>query len=118
MLSVTRFGFLMTGGLAVLVMLSGCRPADDPAVTETPTAPAEQDDVSPEVAAAMAELAEEDRRAAMQQGICPVSGEPLGSMGKPYKVVVEDRVVYLCCAACEDELRSDPETYLAKIDAA
>lgn len=35
------------------------------------------------------------------QGICPVSGEELGSMGKPVKVKVGEQVVLLCCKACQ-----------------
>jgi hypothetical protein len=115
-----RIGFL-TGALvsfSAVAVLSGCRPADDPAVMEGPAAPAEQAGMSDEVAEAMAQLSEEDRRAAMQQGFCPVTEEPLGSMGKPYRVVVHDRVVFLCCSACEQELRANPEIYLAKLDAA
>lgn len=50
--------------------------------------------------------------------VCVVSGEKLGSMGDPYEVVVEGKTVKLCCAGCEDQLRGDPATYLAKLDAA
>lgn len=36
------------------------------------------------------------------QGICPVSGEKLGSMGDPIKVKVgEEEVAFLCCKACQ-----------------
>lgn len=34
------------------------------------------------------------------QGICPVSGGKLGSMGKPVKVKVGQEHVYVCCKAC------------------
>jgi len=37
------------------------------------------------------------------------------SMGPPYKVHVKDRDVFLCCPGCEEALRKDPDTYLAKI---
>ena len=34
------------------------------------------------------------------QAICPVSGKPLGSMGKPVKVKVGDEELFLCCRGC------------------
>ena len=37
-------------------------------------------------------------------------------MEKPYKTVVNERVVFLCCNGCETELKRDPETYLAKLE--
>ncbi len=47
---------------------------------------------------ALATLSPADRELAEKQKVCPVSGEPLGSMGTPYKVTVKDREVFLCCA--------------------
>lgn len=64
---------------------------------------------------ALAQLSAVDRALAEKQKICPVSGEPLGSMGTPVKVNVNGRDVFLCCAGCEDALRDQPETYLAKL---
>lgn len=49
---------------------------------------------------------------------CPVSGEPLGSMGEPYEVVVNNHLVRLCCAGCEEQLRSQPLKYLTTLDEA
>jgi Cu(I)/Ag(I) efflux system membrane fusion protein len=69
-----------------------------------------------EQAEALAKLSPEDRALAEKQKICPVSGEPLGSMGKPYKVTVEGRDVLLCCQGCEEEIKENPEKYLAKLD--
>jgi hypothetical protein len=34
------------------------------------------------------------------QGICPVSGKELGSMGAPVKVQVGEETVFLCCNGC------------------
>lgn len=34
------------------------------------------------------------------QGICPVSGQNLGSMGVPVKAKIGDEVVFLCCKGC------------------
>jgi YHS domain-containing protein len=44
-----------------------------------------------------------------------VSGEPLGSMGKPYKVTVKGRTFFLCCEGCEAELQAHPDKYLKKL---
>lgn len=59
---------------------------------------------------------EADRAAAIRQGICPVSGEPLGSMGKPIKLDVQGREVFICCSGCEDSLRENPQKYFDKLD--
>lgn len=36
----------------------------------------------------------------MAQGICPVSGEKLGSMGDPIKVRMGEQDIFLCCKGC------------------
>ena len=66
-------------------------------------------------AEAMAKLSSEDRAHAEHQKACPVSGQPLGSMGVPYKVAVHGREVFLCCPGCEAKIKGDPEKYLAKL---
>lgn len=45
------------------------------------------------------------------QGVCPVSGQPLGSMGDPIPVDVGDQTVYVCCAGCTDAVQEDPAKY-------
>lgn len=54
---------------------------------------------------------------------CVVSGEELGSMGKPVEYVVKtegkpDRTIYLCCKMCIGKVKKDPEKYLKKLDEA
>lgn len=54
---------------------------------------------------------------------CVVSGEALGSMGKPFELIHKeegkpDRRLLLCCSMCEDDFHQDPAKYLAKLDAA
>ena len=39
-------------------------------------------------------------------------------MGPPIKVMLGDRMVFVCCDACIEELKANPDKYLAKIDAA
>ena len=57
----------------------------------------------------------ERRTAALAQKVCPVSDEPLGSMGTPPKVTIDGQDVFLCCEGCEEELKSNPDEYLAKL---
>lgn len=49
---------------------------------------------------------------------CPISGEKLGDMGEPVNVVVQGRLVRLCCNDCKQKLLADPAAAFAKIDAA
>jgi len=83
--------------------------------TEGDTATAASDEEK-EIQAAIAKLPEADRKLAEAQGVCPVSNEPLGSMGMPLKVTVKDRDVFLCCDGCKGKIEKDPDTYLTKLD--
>src|SRR5690606_33815025 len=58
---------------------------------------------------------------AERQKVCAVTGEPLGSMGKPVPVRVSDsqgeqHTVLLCCESCREELLSNPDKYLAQLN--
>jgi hypothetical protein len=57
-----------------------------------------------------------DKELIEKQKTCPVSGQPLGSISKPVKVVVKGRTVFLCCAGCKKKLLADPDKYLKKLD--
>lgn len=66
-------------------------------------------------------LSAEDRAAVEAQRICPVSEGLLWNMAKPVKVTVtgsdgKSREVFLCCKSCENEIKADPDKYLAKLD--
>lgn len=65
---------------------------------------------------ALAGLPEEDRKSAMKQHFCPVSGEMLGVMGVPEKVDVNGQAVWICCDGCKDKLLAAPDEYLAKLN--
>lgn len=69
----------------------------------------------PEIAKALASLSASDRAAAENQKVCPVTDEPLGSMGAPMKVSVQGRDVFICCEGCKEPLTDDPGTFLAKL---
>lgn len=46
------------------------------------------------------ELSKRDQLRIAVQGICPISGGQLGSMGTPIKAQVGQETVYLCCKGC------------------
>jgi len=69
-----------------------------------------------EVKANLAKLSSADDRAiAEAQTTCPVSREPLGSMGVPVKVMIEGQPVFLCCKSCEKRAKADPAKTLARV---
>jgi len=76
-------------------------------------APAEK--TAAELPEGLKDLSPEDLAAVQKQKVCPVSGEKLGAMGKPVKVTVKGQTVFLCCSGCEDDLKKDPDKYLAKL---
>jgi YHS domain-containing protein len=49
---------------------------------------------------------------------CPVSGDKLGEMGKPYVFEYQGREVKLCCPDCKKDFEKDPAKYMKKIEAA
>ncbi|MHB8864931.1 MAG: hypothetical protein ACYC6N_21190, partial [Pirellulaceae bacterium] len=55
---------------------------------------------------------------AKQQRICPVSDMNLGSMGMPYKLVVDGRTLFVCCQGCEQEVQADPAAAFKKLSSA
>jgi hypothetical protein len=97
-------------------LLAGCDTAAHP---PTPASiPGEQSKTAPassKIEAALAQLSAVDRQTAERQRICPVSGELLGSMGKPIKVHVKDLDVFICCDGCKEDLQKSPDEYLAKL---
>jgi hypothetical protein len=118
-------------GAIVIMLLAGIGTGCGPSAPPQPTAPQPSAEAPPmhdtehqdptenqaeEVRAALAGLSPEDRQSVQRQRICPVSGEPLGSMGEPIKLEVEGREVWICCAGCENALRKDPERYFAKLN--
>ena len=49
------------------------------------------------------------------QKTCPVSGDKLGSMDKPYVFVYQGQEIKLCCADCKKDFLKDPQKYIQKI---
>jgi hypothetical protein len=64
-----------------------------------------------------AKLDPADRKIAEAQKYCAVENENrLGSMGTPYKLMVKDQPVFLCCKSCQKQALADPDKTLAKIE--
>lgn len=49
---------------------------------------------------------------------CPVSGDKLGEMGKPFVFEYKGHEVKLCCPDCKKDFDKDPAKYMKKIEAA
>ena len=74
-------------------------------------------DPDAEVEAALAKLKPADRSLAKAQKFCPILQESrLGSMGKPVKVIIRDRPVFLCCKNCQKQAREHPDETLATVE--
>lgn len=48
---------------------------------------------------------------------CPVSKDELGAMGESKDLVIAGRLIRLCCARCEKDVRKEPSKFIAMIDA-
>jgi hypothetical protein len=94
--------------LAAGMLLGGCGSSDAPQ-------PPQGAGADPVVRHNLAKLAPDDRQAAERQRLCPVTQEPLGSMGVPLKLRVQQRDVFVCCRSCRDPLEQDPDKYLARL---
>jgi hypothetical protein len=82
----------------------------------TPTPSAAKEENADKVKAALDKLSPEDRALAEEQKYCPDSGEPLGSMGAPIKVMVKGQPVFVCCGGCKDGVLKDPDATLKKVE--
>jgi len=62
----------------------------------------------------VAALTQADRLATDRQRVCPVTEAPLGSMGTPLKVLLNDQPLFLCCRTCVAKVEQDPQAYLPR----
>ena len=114
---MTRTVLFMTGLFTAFgSMWLGCSsptdsiPASAQAPAQTETAGSENED--------LVALSDEDRQLVLAQRVCPVSEEPLGSMGTPIKVTVDGRHLFICCKGCEDSAKEKFEEYYANLEKA
>jgi len=100
--------------IAAVLVAAGCdnaKPTVDRERERNPTASGED----AKIKASLDKLSPEDRVLAEAQKTCPVTGEPLGSMGVPIKIMVKDQSVFVCCAGCPKEATKDPDKTLQKV---
>jgi hypothetical protein len=65
----------------------------------------------------LAKLSAEDRKLAEAQRWCAVLTDSLlGSMGKPLKLMLKGKTVFLCCDGCQDEAKEAPDRALATVE--
>jgi hypothetical protein len=58
-----------------------------------------------------------ERKLALAQKFCAIEDEHrLGVMGKPVKLMIKDKPVFLCCAGCRKAALADPDKTLAKVE--
>ena len=133
-----RIGYLLslTSLFLFSLALTGCNTASEPNLTSpAPNATGSHDhddqdhghgdhghgdhgdeDIDPNVIAVnLAKLSDEDRLLAEKQEICFVGGEALGSMGAPQKLDVDGTAIFICCRACEREILTNKEKYIALV---
>jgi hypothetical protein len=105
--------------LALLLALlpAGCSKESDgpkgPGQTGTPALSEEEARIQD----GLSKLPAEDRRLAEAQKFCAVrNNNRLGSMGKPFKVMLDGQPVFLCCDACEEAARANSRDTLATVE--
>lgn len=117
----TLTAWTTTSLLGISVGFIGCQPSTaPPAQTQTTThsGATSTTAASPvdEIQQALSLLDPTDRVLADQQKFCAVATEsPLGSMGKPVKVMVDGEAVFLCCAGCKEHALEKPAETLAAV---
>ena len=106
---------MCTAIVAGLLVLVGCTdPKSGTGGTGKVSTPAKNGD--PKIQAALDKLSPEDRALADAQGDCPITNQPLGSMGKPLKVVVNGQSVFVCCKGCVEDATDKPDETLKKVE--
>jgi hypothetical protein len=112
---------------AVLCLFVGCQPTQTASVppadsasttnmtTEQTTAQqSESEDAI--IAKAISELPAAEQTEASMQKYCAVQTKQLlGTMGMPYKVMLDGQPVYLCCAGCKGKATRNPKETLAHV---
>jgi hypothetical protein len=61
------------------------------------------------------QLPEADRPLALAQRVCPITEQPLGSMGVPIKITLRGQPVFVCCKGCVGAAKRNPEETLDKL---
>ena len=90
-------------------------PKLEPPKTDAPKS-ASADKLSSQEIAALKAFSPEEQQLAIQQVLCPVSGDHLGAEEMtPVKVTAEGKTFFLCCASCKKEVDAHPKEVIAKL---
>ena len=120
-----RLSVLLSAVVLSLLLFAalGCGPSSENPESQPANANSQSDDdhakhgdQHEKITANLANLSPEEQKSAEAQKLCPVTEEPLGSMGTPIKVEVKDQTVWVCCSACVDQVKENPEKFLAKLE--
>jgi hypothetical protein len=104
-----RFAVVM---FAIVIAVTGC---NEDKATKAPTVETKTTVESNDVKGNLDKLSAEDRTIAAAQKLCPVTDEPLGSMGVPIKLTIKDQPVFICCKSCEKGAKKDPDKTLQTV---
>jgi hypothetical protein len=86
------------------------------APTETKPAAVDAEEEA-EIKTNLAKLDPDDRKLAEAQRFCAIDDEHrLGAMGKPLKLMIKDKPVFLCCGGCRKQALAEPDKTLAKVE--
>ena len=78
--------------------------------------PSTPDDLEAKITANLAKLNAADRLLAETQIYCPImKGSPLGSMGAPIKLMIQNQPVFVCCDGCPNGALANPQRTLDEV---
>jgi hypothetical protein len=90
-------------------------PEAKPAATDAKSAADSEEET--EIKQNLAKLDPADQKIAEAQRFCAIEDENrLGSMGKPIKLTIKDKTVFICCAGCKKQALAEPDKTLAKAE--
>jgi hypothetical protein len=102
---VARSGVLLIAGL-----LAGCS-------TGSSNPAAKAADSEAEIQEARSQLDAADQALVEAQEWCVVNTKHrLGSMGKPVKLLIQGKPVFLCCASCRKKAEANPDQTLTRLE--
>src|SRR5687767_8273599 len=102
--------------LAPLLLLAGFAAAQKP--SDAKPAPQKPSDTAPANTGGQEARVIAFQRPSYPLDTCPISGEKLGSMGAPVDMVVDGRLVRLCCGNCKKAVDKDKAAVIKQIDEA
>jgi len=109
-------GLVLVALAGLSLLLTGCSGNEKGPDRQKEGKPATGQSKEEKIKANLARLEEEDRKLAEAQKFCAVERDNLlGSMGKPFKLVLKGQSVFLCCKGCEAEAKENPDRTLARV---